>query len=41
MFILFGTRGITYSAGDGTFFCPECNAKAKYRKRRVRRFFTL
>ncbi len=38
--IIFGTRGVTYSAGDGEFHCPDCGTQP-YRKRRVRRFFTL
>lgn len=38
--IIFGTRGITYSAGDGDFHCPQCGP-AKYKLKRVRRFFTL
>jgi tellurite resistance protein len=40
-FIIFGTRGITYSAGKGEFHCPGCDALRPYDKKRVRRFFTL
>ena len=38
--IIFGTRGVTYTAGEGEFHCPDCG-KQPYRHRRVRRFFTL
>ncbi len=39
--IIFGTRGVTYSAGSGDFYCPQCQSSLPYRHRRVRRFFTL
>ncbi len=39
--IIFGTRGVTSSAGQGDFFCPGCQAQAPYRHKRARRFFTL
>ena len=39
--IIFGTRGVTYSADSGTFHCPQCASQSGYRQRRVRRFFTL
>lgn len=39
--IIFGTRGVTYSAGKGEFHCPGCDAKRPYDHKRVRRFFTL
>ena len=39
--IIFGTRGVTYSADSGTFHCPQCAGQSGYRQRRVRRFFTL
>jgi tellurite resistance protein len=39
--IIFGTRGVTYSAGSGDFHCPECRSKLPYKHKRVRRFFTL
>ena len=39
--IIFGTRGVTYSAGNGHFHCPSCRAKVPYGHKRVRRFFTL
>lgn len=38
--IIFGTRGVTYSAGQGEFFCPNCG-NSPYVMKRVRRFFTL
>ena len=39
--IIFGTRGVTYSAGDGDFYCPTCHERKHYKHKRVRRFFTL
>lgn len=39
--IIFGSRGVTYSAGSGEFFCPGCQESRDYVHRRVRRFFTL
>ena len=39
--IIFGTRGVTYSAGSGTFYCPQCRSEAPYNHKRVRRFFSL
>ncbi len=39
--IIFGTRGITYSKGNGEFFCPTCADKKPYKHKRVRRFFDL
>ena len=39
--IIFGTRGITYSAGSGDFVCPACQSEMPYSHKRVRRFFTL
>ena len=39
--IIFGSRGITYSAGKGDFDCPTCQGSAPYKHKRVRRFFTL
>ena len=39
-FIIFGTRGITYTKESGEFHCPDCEARS-FRHRRVRRFFTL
>jgi uncharacterized tellurite resistance protein B-like protein len=38
--IIFGTRGVTYNAGEGRFHCPQCG-KRTYSQKRVRRFFTL
>jgi uncharacterized tellurite resistance protein B-like protein len=38
--IIFGSRGVTYSAGNGEFHCPHCNGR-RYVKKRGRRFFTL
>lgn len=39
--IIFGTRGVTYSAGSGDFHCPECRTRLPYSHKRIRRFFTL
>ena len=39
--IIFGTRGVTYKAGDGDFHCPNCQVSQPYQQKRVRRFFTL
>ena len=39
--IIFGTRGVTYSAGNGDFYCPTCHDQQPYKHKRVRRFFTL
>jgi tellurite resistance protein len=41
LFIIFGTRGITYNSGKGTFFCPSCNEYRDYEQKRCRRVFTL
>lgn len=41
LFIIFGTRGITYNSGKGTFFCPSCNEFRDYEQKRCRRVFTL
>jgi tellurite resistance protein len=39
--IIFGTRGVTYSAKKGDFHCPGCGGTKPYNHKRVRRFFTL
>lgn len=39
--IIFGTRGITTTPGQGNFFCPSCESNQDYAIKRVRRFFTL
>lgn len=39
--IIFGTRGVTYSSDKGQFTCPSCRQTQDYKKKRVRRFFTL
>lgn len=41
LLIIFGTRGVTYSAGAGDFWCPSCRDNRRYDHKRVRRFFTL
>lgn len=40
-FIIFGTRGITWTADRGQFHCPRCGAGCDYVHKTVRRFFTL
>ena len=40
-FIIFGMRGVTYSADKGDFSCPICGGQQPYNHKRVRRFFTL
>lgn len=39
--IIFGTRGVTYNAATGDFYCPACQGDGGYKHKRVRRFFTL
>ncbi len=41
MFIIFGTRGVTYTRDRGTFHCPSCSSRQQYATKGVRRFFTL
>lgn len=41
MFIIYGTRGVTYCKDRGIFFCPTCAEHNRFRRQRVRRFFTL
>jgi uncharacterized tellurite resistance protein B-like protein len=39
--IFFGTRGLTLTGDSGDFFCPNCGSERPYKRRKVRRFFTL
>ncbi|MDP6446058.1 MAG: zinc ribbon domain-containing protein [Pirellulaceae bacterium] len=39
--IIFGTRSMNSTMGDGAFHCPRCNANRAYRLIGVRRWFTL
>jgi len=39
--IIFGWRGVTFSAGSGSFFCPSCADQRDFDKKSVRQFFTL
>jgi len=39
--IIWGSRAVTSTLTEGTFFCPHCRSQQTYRKQRVRRFFTL
>jgi predicted RNA-binding Zn-ribbon protein involved in translation (DUF1610 family) len=41
-FIIWGSRGLTSTLGEGEFFCPQCNAdKVPYAHRAVRSWLTL
>lgn len=39
--IVFGTRGLTLTGDSGDFYCPSCDSDHPYKRRKVRRFFTL
>jgi hypothetical protein len=39
--IIFGTRGVTSTSGQGRFYCPRCEGERPYQTKRMRRFFTL
>jgi tellurite resistance protein len=39
--IIWGSRGITSTKGQGDCHCPACGAQSPYKQRSVRRFFTL
>lgn len=39
--IIFGTRGVSSTAEQGDFNCPQCDCKQAYKYKKVRRFFTL
>ena len=39
--IFFGTKGLTLTGDSGDFFCPSCSTEQPYKRRKVRRFFTL
>lgn len=39
--IIFGTRGINRTVGNGQFFCPRCSSDQQYTQKAVKRFFTL
>jgi hypothetical protein len=40
--IIFGTRALTLNKGKpGQFFCPGCNCRRTYQRKKVQRFFTL
>ena len=40
-FIIFGTRGVTFTKQQGTFYCPRCGPNHPFKHKNVRRFFTL
>lgn len=37
----FGSHGVTTTKEKGAFFCPGCGTEQDYRRKTVRRFFTL
>jgi hypothetical protein len=39
--IIFGTKGVERTAGNGFFHCPHCRTDAPYTKKKLTRFFTL
>ncbi len=39
-FIIFGTKGVTSTAGKGEFHCPQCGPKP-YLHKKVKKWFTL
>jgi hypothetical protein len=39
--IIWGSRGITSTSGQGRFYCPSCDGERNYQAKRLRRFFTL
>lgn len=39
-FIIFGTKGVTSTAGKGQFHCPQCGPQA-YQHKKVKKWFTL
>jgi hypothetical protein len=39
--IIFGTRNREEDKGSGDFFCPHCNEKRRYNRKRVRNYFSL
>lgn len=39
--IIFGTRPISSTKDRGEFFCPQCEGKKSFRRRRVRSFFHI
>lgn len=41
MIIVWGSRTLTLTIGDGSFICPKCRTPHKFRHRLHKRFFTL
>ena len=39
--IIWGTKGRETEIGQGTFYCPHCDAQKPYIQKEVSRFFTL
>lgn len=40
-FIIFGTKGVTSTAGKGQFHCPQCGSSQAYLHKRVKEWFAL
>ncbi len=41
MILIWGTKGRTSAAGEGEFYCPDCNARHNYTLQEVKRWFTF
>ena len=39
--IIFGTRGVTLTGKPAPFYCPQCDGDRQYKRKTIRRFFTL
>lgn len=40
-FIIQGSKGVTTHTGFGEFFCPVCQVRREYRRKKMRKFITL
>lgn len=41
MILIWGTKGRTSAAGEGEFYCPDCNSRHAYTLQEVKRWFTF
>lgn len=41
MILIWGTKGRTSAAGEGDFYCPDCNSRHRYTLQEVKRWFTF
>ena len=41
LFIVFGTKTKTEDVGGGEFFCPSCQTKRKFTRKRAKNYFAL